>query len=103
MGDPRGVDALRAVLRALRADGRGLAVELVGALHLTELRAELERLARRPRGVDAQSVARALRQLSDAPLPPTAPAASAPPSAAGDGGYHGAPLLSIPSSRHDAR
>jgi len=77
MGDPRGVSALRAVLRAVRDDGRGLAVELVGRLGLHALRPELERLRRRPRGVDPAELARALDRLAvGSPSPDASPAAS---------------------------
>ena len=44
LGDPRGEDALRAVLRAFRPDGRPYAVLQVMQLKLAALRPELEAL-----------------------------------------------------------
>ncbi|MCA9530058.1 MAG: hypothetical protein KC543_07975, partial [Myxococcales bacterium] len=64
LGDPRGADALRRVLRAWRSDGRGYAVATVGALRLTSLADEVARLADRPRGVDPDTLRVALSQLA---------------------------------------
>ena len=62
--DPAGEIALRDVLRALRSDGRSYAAERIGALGLTRLSAELDRLARRPRGVDPDTLERARAALA---------------------------------------
>lgn len=64
MGDERGVDALRSVLRAFRPDGRSFAVQLVGELELEPLAAEVARLARRRRGVDPDVLRSALERLA---------------------------------------
>lgn len=64
IGDPRGVEALRAVLRALRADGRTYAVVVAGELALEALAPDLAALAERPRGADPVAIAEALAQLS---------------------------------------
>ena len=66
LGDPRGEDALRAVLRAFRPDGRPYAVLQVMQLKLAALRPELEALLERPRGVDRVLLRDALAALSAA-------------------------------------
>lgn len=66
LGDPRGVDGLRAVLTAFRADGRSFAAMLAGDLGVHELAPELAMLVRRPRGIDPGALAQALARLSDA-------------------------------------
>ncbi|MGE0790551.1 MAG: HEAT repeat domain-containing protein [Sandaracinaceae bacterium] len=63
IGDPRGIEALRGALTALRADARSYAAEVAGDLGLVELRPELEALSRRPRGADPEVVAAALAKL----------------------------------------
>lgn len=63
LGDPRGVEGLRAVLRAWRGDGRTYAARAAGRLRLTGLRGELADLAEHPRGADPEVVAEALRRL----------------------------------------
>jgi HEAT repeat protein len=73
-GDARGVEALRSVLQAWRADGRSYAVELVGELGVQELAAEVAALASHPRGASLVTVAVACRRL--APLDPAARAAA---------------------------
>jgi HEAT repeat protein len=64
LGDPRGEDALRAVLRAFRPDGRPYAVVQVMQLRVAALQPELEALVRRPRGVDRGLLREALAALS---------------------------------------
>jgi HEAT repeat protein len=64
LGDSRGVEILRSVLTAWRDDGRNYAVEVSGELRLTALAGELEKLARRPRGADPETLAVALSRLS---------------------------------------
>ncbi len=64
LDDARGVAALRAAMHALRADGRGLAVQLAGELALFELAKDLATLARRPRGTDPVTLAEALGRLA---------------------------------------
>lgn len=64
LGDPRGEDALRGVLRAFRPDGRPYAVLQVMQLKLGALRPELEALLERPRGVDRVLLRDALAALS---------------------------------------
>ncbi len=64
LGDARGTDALRSVLRAFRHDGRSFAAELVGELGLVALADELARLVHRPRGADPVVVAKALAELA---------------------------------------
>jgi hypothetical protein len=64
LGDPRGEDALRGVLRAFRPDGRPYAVVQVMQLKLAALRPELEELLVRPRGVDKVLLRDALAALS---------------------------------------
>jgi HEAT repeat protein len=68
--DPRGIDALRDVLRAFRSDGRSYAVQVVGELAIHELAGELLRLAHRQRGVDPAVLVDALAAL----LPDSTPA-----------------------------
>lgn len=65
LGDPRGEDGLRRVLRGLRREGRDFAVQLVGDIRATSLRPELQRLQRRG-GADPATLAEALTAL-DAP------------------------------------
>lgn len=65
LDDPRGVPALKRVLTAFRSDARGYAAQLVGELGLTELRPELEKLSKNPRGADPQVVADALARLDE--------------------------------------
>lgn len=65
LGDPRGAEGLRSVLRALRPDGRSYAVERVGQLGIASLVGELASLARRSRGVDPVVLARALSRLAE--------------------------------------
>jgi hypothetical protein len=64
MGDPRGEASLRAVLGALRSDGRSYAAELVGRHRVVGLAGELVALLDRPRGADPVVVARALAALA---------------------------------------
>ena len=63
MGDELGLVALREVLTALRGDGRSLAVQTAGELHLTELMPELLRLCQRLRDADPTVLAEALIAL----------------------------------------
>ena len=63
LGDARGQPALRSVLRAVRADARGYAAQLVGELGLVGLAPDVAKLARRPRGADPMVVAEALGKL----------------------------------------
>lgn len=63
IADPRGVHALREVLRAFRNDGRSYAVSVVGEFAVTALTDELVRLALRPRGTDLQTLVAALASL----------------------------------------
>ena len=60
LGDPRGVDLLRGVLKAWRSDGRSFAVELIGRFKLEPLVPDLIALVSRPRGTDRTTLARAL-------------------------------------------
>lgn len=69
LGDPRGEEGLRSVLRAFRPDGRGYAVERVGELGIASLGEELAALARRPRGVDPVALAQALARIEPASEP----------------------------------
>jgi HEAT repeat protein len=64
LDDDRGVAALRGAMHALRADGRGLAVQLAGELKLVALAEDLATLARRPRGADPVTIAEALGRLA---------------------------------------
>lgn len=64
IGDPRGVPALRSVLRAFRSDARSYAAELVGELGLEELAGDVIALVDRPRGSDPVVVARAIAKLA---------------------------------------
>ena len=52
LGDARGVETLRSVMRAFRSDGRSYAVQITGELEVVQLVPELVRLSRRLRGVD---------------------------------------------------
>lgn len=52
LGDPRGVDALRAILRSWRIEARSFAAGLVGELEVTELLDDLIALARSRRRYD---------------------------------------------------
>ncbi len=64
LGDRRGEEALGAVLRAWRADGRDYAVSAVGELRLTRLVPAITPLARRLRGTDPKVLADALQRLA---------------------------------------
>jgi HEAT repeat protein len=64
IGDPRGVPALRSVLRAFRSDARSYAAELVGELALVELADDVIALVDRPKGADPAVVARAIVKLA---------------------------------------
>jgi HEAT repeat protein len=66
LGDPRGVEGLRAVLRAWRPDGRSHAVRCVGELKVLALADELCRFVDAPRGTDPLTLAEALASLSGA-------------------------------------
>jgi HEAT repeat protein len=66
LDDPRGVAILSKLLRGWRGDARGYAVQIAGELAITELGPELERLARRPRGVDAELLVASLARLAPA-------------------------------------
>jgi HEAT repeat protein len=61
--DPRGVPALRQVLRGFRNTARSYAVRVVGELGVDELTGELVRLTRRFRGTDPETLAEALGRL----------------------------------------
>ncbi len=65
LSDPRGTTALRAALRALRSDGRGLAAETIGELRIVELAEDLAALSIRPRGTDPVVIAIALGRLAE--------------------------------------
>lgn len=60
LGDPRGVPALRRVLRGLRSDARSYAVELAGEIMAEELVPDLAHLVSRPRGTDPFTLVAAL-------------------------------------------
>lgn len=60
----RAVPCLRDALRALRGDGRNLALECVREFQLAELAPELERLARWPRGSDPETLVAACAALA---------------------------------------
>jgi HEAT repeat protein len=66
MNDPRGIEGLRAVLRAMRADGRTYAVTAIGELGLAELADDVAALAERPRGADPFAIADTLAALAGA-------------------------------------
>jgi len=68
LGDPRGVELLRGVLRAWRSDGRSFAVELIGSFKLEALIPDLIALISRPRGTDRATLARALAAFGPSPL-----------------------------------
>ena len=59
------IASLRRVLRALRTDGRNLALQTIAEWLLTELGPELQRLARRPRGVDPEQLVDTVRALAE--------------------------------------
>jgi HEAT repeat protein len=63
LDDPRGVPALRRVLRAFRSTARSYAVHVVGELGVVELTDELLRLTRRLRGTDPAALVEALTLL----------------------------------------
>ncbi len=63
LGDARGADTLRSVLRAFRSDGRSYAVQIAAELEVVALVPELNRLARRLRGVDPDVLVAALTRL----------------------------------------
>jgi HEAT repeat protein len=60
LGDPRGLELLRAALRGLRRAPRALAVAAAGELRLTALLPELLAFIRRPGKVDPETLAEAL-------------------------------------------
>lgn len=64
LNDPRGVEGLRGVLTAFRADGRSFAAMLAGDLGIHELAPELAVLVGRPRGIDPGALAQALDKLA---------------------------------------
>ena len=64
LDDPRGVAILRKLLRSWRVAARSHAMQIAGELGITELATELERLARRPRRVDAELLAGSLAALA---------------------------------------
>lgn len=64
LDDARGIDALRRVLGARRADGRGFAAELIAEREITDLVPEIVALVDRPRGADPVVLVRALGALS---------------------------------------
>jgi HEAT repeat protein len=66
LGDARGPDVLRRVLRAWRSDGRSYAAEVIGELRLHALAGELRRLAAAPRGTDPLTLIEALAALAPA-------------------------------------
>ncbi len=72
LGDPRGEATLRKVLRALRADGRSYALQIVGELKLGSLAADVARLVdangRVARGIEPEVMRRALEALSTEPI-----------------------------------
>lgn len=63
LGDRRGVEGLKRVLGAWRADGRTYAVTAIGELGLAELAPEVIALADRPRGADPVAIAECLARL----------------------------------------
>lgn len=67
LGDPRGTQALRSVLRGLRSYARSYAVDLAREVAARELLPELTALARRPRGVDQLTLVEALARFADVP------------------------------------
>lgn len=64
LGDPRGTAALKSVLRGLRSDARGYAVELACEVMADGVVPDLVALVERPRGIDPASVMLALKQLA---------------------------------------
>lgn len=65
IGERRGVDIIRKILRSWRIEARQYAVELVGELGLEELLPDLERALRRSRAVDRPVYQAALERLAD--------------------------------------
>jgi HEAT repeat protein len=65
LGDARGEQALRKVLKGLRGDARSYAVELTGQVDAVGLAPELARLAQRPRGTDLLTLVEALSRYAD--------------------------------------
>jgi HEAT repeat protein len=66
LGDDRGTRALQRVLRGLRSDARGYAVELACEVQAVGVVPELVGLLRRPRGVDSLTVIEALGRFPSA-------------------------------------
>jgi HEAT repeat protein len=64
LGDARGEQALRKVLKGLRADARSYAVELTGQVDAVALAPELAQLAQRPRGADLLTLVDALSRFA---------------------------------------
>jgi hypothetical protein len=64
LGDERGVDALRRVLRGLRSEARSYAVHLAGEAGAVALVPDLLRFIDRPRGVDPFTLVGALAALA---------------------------------------
>jgi HEAT repeat protein len=64
LGDARGEQALRKVLKGLRGDARSYAVELAGEVDAVGLAPELVRLAQRPRGADLLTLVDALSRFA---------------------------------------
>ncbi|AKF06791.1 HEAT repeat domain-containing protein [Sandaracinus amylolyticus] len=63
-GDERGVEGLRSVLKALRADGRTYAVVAIGEQRIAALVPEIVALADRPRGADPVAIAETLARFA---------------------------------------
>lgn len=66
LGDARGTLALKQVLRGLRSDARGYALELACEVDAVGVVPELVRLTRRPRGVDPTLAVEALARFQRA-------------------------------------
>jgi HEAT repeat protein len=66
LGDDRGIEGLRRVLGAWRADGRTYAVVAIGEHRMEALIPELIALSVRPRGADPVAIAEALGQFTNA-------------------------------------
>ncbi len=64
LGDARGEQALRKVLKGLRADARSYAVELTGQVDAVGLVPDLAQLAQRPRGADLLTLVDALSRFA---------------------------------------
>jgi HEAT repeat protein len=64
LGDPRGIDGLRRVLRGLRSDARSYAVHLAGEADALPLVPELVRLSERPRGADPFTIVTSLAKFA---------------------------------------